>query len=87
VNLDRELSALHHEEHQTAFAFEGDLVAGREAALVELVRETLEVPLVEVGEQADVTRSAGVGFDMGDSYTTGLPRVTSSVLPGRAPRS
>ena len=55
VNVDGELAALDDEEHQSAFSLERQLVARGEAALVELVRKALEISLVEVGEQLDVT--------------------------------
>ena len=55
VHLDRQLPALDHEEHETALALERDLLTGAEAALVELVGEALEISLVEIGEEPDVT--------------------------------
>src|SRR5262249_27224690 len=56
VDVDRELAALDDEEHQPALTLECDLLSGVEAALVELVGEALEIPFVEVGEEADVAQ-------------------------------
>ena len=56
LDLDRRFAALDDEEHQSALAFERDLVACGEASLVELLREALEILLVEIGEQADLAK-------------------------------
>ena len=52
--LDGKLTALDDEEHQAPLAFERDLVSRGEATLVELLGEALEIPLVDVGEEANV---------------------------------
>ena len=59
VDLHGRLSALHHEEHEPALALEGDRVALREAPLVELLGQALELALVERREELDVPEELG----------------------------
>src|SRR6266496_4418807 len=81
VHLDGQLATLDHEEHETALAFERDLLAGREAPLVELLREAREIPLVEVGEEPDVTQKGWARLRHGAIHTrTTCPMSRSWIL-------
>ncbi len=83
VLLDRQLALLDDEEHEAAFPFEGDLVPGGEATFAELVGEALEIPLVEVGEEADVTKECWSRLRHGAIHTpTGVPLSRHGVAAG-----